>query len=546
MQNRQTSQVIALAFSLLFFIQNQSWSASPPAPDYKYRVTQQVCRQLATAFGEQRLPKLTLVADPASQRIAQFVSRPEPELFLDEKLYDICRHFGPDSLSALALVLGHELTHYYGKHADWFGFAQLTKRQQPTPAQAQQTQVLEAQADMQGVYRAFLAGYDAYRLVKPLYMAIYTAYRLPTQMTGYPSREERILLMEEQARKANSLGMAFEAGLFFLWRQDYPTAQRCFTFVSEEMPTKELLMNIGLCQLLRAAQLMTLYEMPFRYPFEVETGNRLRPEASRGDELNKTDLLKQAIANFRQALELDETYVVAAVNLATALSMLGRTGTAKETIDQLEEVLRQNQERLPPNARLVRGIALIEAGKSQEGLAELAQSRGAYELRYNLEVATVYAQLNSQPAAVATQALTQVANRYARPASGVLLTPEGNFGTISLPFPNTFALPERLAIPEPGMVRIQGGRMPDGALYRITLANGSFDLFVSRPDSHVQTKQGIKSGDSVQALIRRYGEPPCVVAAANGLLYYRYDPANLVVVMQDGVVRNWLCYVPTE
>jgi len=215
MASRQTSISIILIISYLICssIQLRSYTLTP---DYaKYHVTQQVCQQLAIAFGERRMPKLTMITDPNSHRIAQFVSKPEPELFLDEKLYDICRGFGPDSLAALSIVLGHELAHYYGKHADWFGFAQLAKGLHPTPVQTEQTMVLEAQADMQGVYRSFLAGYDTYRLVKPLYSAIYNSYHLPAQMPGYPSREERIRLIDEQAGKAHTLGMAFETGLFF-------------------------------------------------------------------------------------------------------------------------------------------------------------------------------------------------------------------------------------------------------------------------------------------------------------------------------------------
>ncbi len=517
--------------------------ASVPSPaTYKYHVTQQVCQQLATAFGERRTPRLTLIADPASQRIAQFVAKPEPELFLDEKLYDICRGFGPDSLAALSIVLGHELAHYYGKHADWFGFAQLVNRRQPTAAQTEQTRVLEAQADMQGVYRAFLAGYDTYRIARPLYAAIYTAYRLPNQMTGYPTRDERIQIMEEQAQKANTLGIAFETGLFFLLKRDYTVAQRCFDFVSEEMPTKEVLNNVGLCQLLRAAQAMTLREMPFRYPFEVETGNRLRQDDHRGDEVNKTDLLKQAVSYFQQAIDVDETYATASVNLASALSMLGRTGTAKETIDQLEEALRRTSEPLPPNARLVRGIALVEAGKTNEGMAELDRSRGAYELAYNLEIARQYVRLNALASQTAVQALTEIASRYAAPVTPVRLSPETSAGTVRLPFAAAMPFTERLAIPAPGLVRIQSSHTVDGALYQIVLSDTSYDVICSRPGSLGQSERGVKSGDSIELLIHQYGEPPRVLSAAGGLAYFCYDAANFFVAVRDGAVKNWFAY----
>ncbi|MCX6214610.1 hypothetical protein [Spirosoma sp.] len=515
--------------------------ADAQAVHHKYRVTQQLCAQLATAFGEHRMPRLTLITNPASQRIAQFVPRPEAELFLDEKLYDICRGFGPDSLAALSIVLAHELTHYYGKHADWFGFAQLMKHQQPSSAQAEQTEVLEAQADIQGVYRAFLAGYDSYRLAKPLYTAIYSAYHLPDRMAGYPSRDERIRMMDDQARKASTLAMAFETGLFFLLKQEYVVAQRCFEFVSDEIPTKELLNNRGLCQLLRAAQVMSPRDIPFRYPVDVETSNRLRPSSQRGDEGNQVDLLKQAIANFQQAIDLDETYTTAYINQASALSILGRTGTAKETIDQLAAVLRQTNVQLPSNARLVRGIALVESGDSNRGLSELEKCQGAYELAYNLEVARQYTRLTTQSAETAVETLAQIASHHTPPTDTRLLSPETGQGDLRLPFAGTTSFDERLSIPQPDLVRIQCRRTADGTRYQIGLAAGRYQVICSQPGGAGRSRLGIKSGDTIQQLIQLYGEPQRRVSA-NTLTYYCYDTANFFVAIQHQTVKNWFIY----
>lgn len=513
----------------------------PPAHP-KYRVTQQVCRQLAASFGDVRMPRLTMTATPGNQRIAQFVPKPEPELFIDEKLYDICRSFGPDSLAALAVVLGHELTHYYGNHADWFGFAQLMRQQKPSLVQSEQTQVLEAQADMQGAYRAFLAGFDVYPLVEPLYKAIYAAYKLPVQMTGYPTREQRIESMNRQVGKARTLGMAFDAGLFFLTKRDYATAERCFEFVSDEIPTKELLNNVGLCQLLRAAQAMTLREMPFRYPFEVETTNRLRPDTNRGDAVDKVSLLKRAASYFRQAIDLDETYTTAYINQAAALSLLGRTGTAKETIDQLADALNRINEPLPANARLVRSMALAEQGDTAQASAELKRSTGAYELAYNEEILRNYHRLTTGDPQQGGQALEAIVDRHTKAASESALAKEVRVGAIRLPLPETTTFGERLNIPEPGKVIVRGSRTPDGQLYRIVTPDSTYDVIRSLPGSRGQTALGVKNGDSVQLLVNKYGEPQRVVPAGNGYAYYCYDRANLFVAVWEGTVHNWLIY----
>jgi len=282
--------------------------------------------------------------------------------------------------------------------------------------------------------------------------------------------------------------------------------------------------------------------MPFRYPFEVETSNRLRQKDHRGEEVNKADLLKQAISNFEQAIELDATYTTAYINRAAALSMLGRTGTAKETIDELENVLHQTNEQLPSNARMIRGIVLIEAGRMDEGTAELERSTGARDLAYNREVARVHAQLNKQSLMETEQTLTMLAKRYDRPVDEQPLTPESYCGVTRLPFASTLPFTERLAIPEPGLVRIQSVRTADGALYRIVLAAISYDFVCSRSGSTVQSERGIRSGDSVQLLTHGYGEPNRVIPAANGLSYFCYDAAHFFVAVQQGVVINWFIY----
>ena len=47
------------------------------------------------------------------------------EISLERKVLEICHSFGPDSLSALAYILGHELAHSYCEHGWQTKFAGL-------------------------------------------------------------------------------------------------------------------------------------------------------------------------------------------------------------------------------------------------------------------------------------------------------------------------------------------------------------------------------------------------------------------------------------
>lgn len=485
-----------------------------------------------------------MIAATGSQQIARFVSKPDAELIVDEKLYDLCREFGADSLAALSVLIGHELTHFYGRHTEWAGFGQLPGQQKPSAAQAEKIAVLEAQADMQGGYRAFLAGYDIYRLIRPLYTKIYAAYQLPDTMPGYPTRENRIQYLEQQAINTRKLGMAFEAGLFFFLRKKYDLAERYFGLVADNIPSKEVLNNIGLCQLLRASQAMTLPEMPFRYPFELETSNRLAPDGHRGNEVDKADLLKQAISYFRQAIELDETYSAAYINLASASSLLGRNGTAKETIDQLEEILKSHQDTLPANAHLVRAIALAEQGQDKAAVQELKLAGVAHEIEYNREAMQNFSRLSTLPAQQAWSEWSALTRRHQRPERGNLNFKEKHTGSVGLPLPAKINFTDQLAIPEPHQLRIQSSRSAGEVIstYYLVRSDTTYEVIRSLPGAPVQTAKGVRSGDSLEQLTSHYGPPQRIVPTGNGNFFYCYDAAQLFVCVQNRRIDYWLIH----
>ena len=78
--------------------------------------------------------------------------------------HDLCRAQGPDSLAALAALLGHELAHYYEDHG-WIGdfgngfadleVAQSLKRQKRSPEKVVE---IETQADYFGGFYGYVAG----------------------------------------------------------------------------------------------------------------------------------------------------------------------------------------------------------------------------------------------------------------------------------------------------------------------------------------------------------------------------------------------------
>ena len=72
-------------------------------------------QKLASAFGEARTAPELVIVPGKSDLIAGYFTSPSPTIKLDQKVLDICREFGKDSTNALAVILSHELAHFYRK-----------------------------------------------------------------------------------------------------------------------------------------------------------------------------------------------------------------------------------------------------------------------------------------------------------------------------------------------------------------------------------------------------------------------------------------------
>ncbi len=122
-------------------------------------------------------------------------------------MYDVCTQFGADSLSAIATILAHELTHYYENH-DWSrNFVNQNDALATSEAIAATPDAVksETQADYLGGILAISAGYDAYELMPELLGEAYTAYGLPDKMPGYPSLADRKKISQNTADELKNL-----------------------------------------------------------------------------------------------------------------------------------------------------------------------------------------------------------------------------------------------------------------------------------------------------------------------------------------------------
>ena len=334
-----------------------------PTTHYKYQVTLQVTEQIARTFGDRRAaPRLEMPVLSKSGRIAEMISIGDPVLYFDEKLYDICQSFGADSTTALALILAHELTHYYERHNEWMGFAQLAKKL-PPPVKAEEKKKLELQADQRGMFQAFVAGYHPFSIVKPLYEKIYTDYKLELNIPGYFLRDERIKLAQEQAVVARNAGVAFETGNFLFLNGQYALAERCYRYVANLLPIREVIHNQGIAWLQQAYQITPLSTMPFKLPIELTATNRMLSDLRSGEEEKRQKMLNEASRIFTNLIQQDPTYESAYLGLCSTNLLQNQNGAAEDLLKKWET----NGGKLSPNGQLLKAITFAQ-NKNERGV----------------------------------------------------------------------------------------------------------------------------------------------------------------------------------
>ena len=325
---------------LMFFISCTSYAQSNLENNAKKQIDI-VFKQLITVYGSAKsAPEIVLVKKgKAAIAPAKYTPKPIPKIEIDVALYKICQSFGKDSLNAIAIVLSHELTHYYNDHlfCSDYAFANLNKNN-PQLAKTIQSASLssrkdkEAEADIKGFFFAAAAGFKPHGLQAPLINKIYAAYYLPATQPGYPSKEERKGIAQSAERTANELYKNFKDGLLALENKQYDMAITYFENANRKIPFRENLNNMGIAKTLKALELKPKTkaetEMPkrFLYPLEVDNTSRLQKETTRSldNDLKKMEtLLLSAQKDFETAISLDPAYTKSYINLACVYDLLG-------------------------------------------------------------------------------------------------------------------------------------------------------------------------------------------------------------------------------
>jgi tetratricopeptide (TPR) repeat protein len=299
-----------------------------------------VFKQLVSVYGSAKsAPKLEIIKKgeiPIPP--AKYITTSFPTIEIDLNLYKVCQSFGKDSLNALAVVLSHELTHYFNDHTfcSDYAYASLYSTNPVLAKEIRNSSLTsrnekETEADIKGFFFAAAAGFQPFGLQGQLIDTIYKVYNLTDVQTGYPTKKERKVIAKSAETEANRLFGYFKAGLKALEDKKYDEAISAFNNANGKIPFRENLNNMGVAKVRKALEMKVPSKgeddkpKRFQYPLEVDNTSRLNKERTRTstDKVAIYNLLVDAQKDFEKAIALDPLYHKSRINLACVYDLLG-------------------------------------------------------------------------------------------------------------------------------------------------------------------------------------------------------------------------------
>lgn len=534
---------------------------SLPPDNPKYQTIKTIYENVARAFGDGRVPPRLVVipegadsdllvawSDPGTEGAigieAKNTSLQEGYIAIEEKVYDLFTALGDDRESAVAFLLGHELTHYYMRHG-WVGdfgnsFASSEMGKKMMKAATYEDVIKrETEADYFGGFYGYLAGYDTLGVAPRALDLLYASYDLPDKLPTYPSRIERKAIAEHAESNLKKMIPVFEAGNRLLLLGKYGEAARLFEHLAHTFPSRELFNNAGVAYALEAIRLFRPGQANFAYPFEFDAETRLTGSISKtkgiADEFaaRRTSLLQRAADNFDKAIQRDKGYAVALVNLAAVNSLLGDHDTAVILANRGIEMARRSKENISlANALVTRGIAYAAGTSRERAMVDFAAARN----------------MNNQAAAL-NLSIFQVDNFEVKPLPGKEIAGEQREAIGGVSARDTFVKDKSVTSfsllgvdKRQAALNVHARQREDLEDTLIVIAGKLIRVIATKKGYAGTTARGVRIGGLLTEVRRKYGDPARVVTSRQGD-YYVYQKGEIIFVAdQDGKVTGWLIF----
>jgi len=488
-----------------------------------------IYNKLVQARGDFRYPVPDFFMRREERRVAG-IDYDRLEIILEEKAYEVCAGFGSDTDAAIAFLLGHELAHYYEKHAWNKGFVaeykdlEIGSLKLDSLADAARR---ETEADYLGGFLAYSAGFGLFDKGDEMLNRLYKSYGLPEKMDGYPSLADRKALGKRSAELLTRLVDVFDMANLLVATGKYAEAYQFYRYILMQYQSRETYNNLGVAAVLDAMQYFNPNELKFRFPLELDLESR----ASKGDGMAtaRERMLRQAILHFDAAISLDPNYAPAYVNKAGAYALLADPVRARfyAATEAKQAALRGQFPKSAIDADILLGILDYREGKVDQAdtLFSRAEQQGSALAEYNLKV------LRNQPIDAEISApVGLVRERIAGKALSELTNEPPYDPKKTMPIGASIDFYQYSTFDEPALF-----------FYGHNTRNGDVHFYHLTQKGYTgKTARGISLGQSRADIEAKYGKPGKTVETPRGqIMVYK---AILFILGPDGKLERWANY----
>jgi tetratricopeptide (TPR) repeat protein len=389
-----TGQPNTTAFSLLEK-SSAEINLEPSVAKEKRDRAEAIYRKLVEAKGDYRFSAPPFLFTQGEANIA-FLQGDGLSIGLEEKAYDLLEEFGD---AALAFILGHEVSHFYEKHAYQRGVfnsyndkelasaLQEAKTAMAGPAYAKLavavekgrerlTKVtMETEADFLGGFLAYSAGYDV-RDVPGIFETLYAGYGLEDEMFGYESKEARQEMGREAEARMNQFIDVYEVANLLVALNRYADARIVYKHILQQYQGREVYNNLGVLTVLEAMEYFSQADKQYRLPLELDLSFNSAAKSVEDTEAFRGQLLIEAMGYFTSAISLDRDYAPAYLNLACTHYLLEDDDRARFYAGvEAARKAKVNPERFPntgANAEVLLALIDIRGGNESAGIERLS------------------------------------------------------------------------------------------------------------------------------------------------------------------------------
>lgn len=313
-------------------------------------------------------------------------------IYIEKKLIDALSVLKSQKNHALAFILGHELCHAIEKDKHDTHFIAYDKYPDATYR-------TEQNADIQGAFVAYLAGYNCLPVMEETINLLYSTYSLNPDLKGYPNKDERIESMTLIREQVESLIALFKTANLLLLADEYSLATVLFEKINTYYPSPEVLNNLGSAFLLEAMNLGKYNYFKYALPIEIDWNFRLKkpslmpgqkefePEIIRKKEV----LFKRADILYKNLLLLHPQYAPAWINLVCLKMLKGDLPGARL---MLNEAIHKNTS-VDHNEpfRMLNGTLYLLENKKSKAITEYNGIQSPWlksQIKQNLNSGTSY------------------------------------------------------------------------------------------------------------------------------------------------------------